>query len=172
MSVASASPSDPNANPTSSAAGRATAASSGVVRPSTAMRARNATLYSEPRIMAQPSSPNATSTGVTGVLSTPSYSLANFIFAKKFMAASATAPFMAEAASSAGARKVRYGTVRPSDRGMSPTSAPTPHPMATRYSSGSTNPENTSHHYEPLERSATTTRAVTPAARRRPRAPP
>src|SRR5690625_1225253 len=120
----------------------------------------------EPRNIAQPSSPNAISTGVTGVFNTESYSLANFILPKQFIVDSAIAPFMAEAASNAGARNVRYGTVRPSGRGMSPTSAPTPQPIANRYSSGSASPDSTSHQYVPPARRAVMLRPVTAMARR------
>ncbi len=61
-----------------------------------------------------------------------SYSRACFILKKMLKVLSKTAPFMAEAASSAGATKAAYSTWRPPSRVTVPTSAPMPTPIANR----------------------------------------
>ena len=60
-------------------------------------------MYSEPRIIAQASSPTAISIGRTGVASIASKVLTYFILKKKLKVVSASAPVIAEAASIAGA---------------------------------------------------------------------
>jgi len=83
-------------------------------------------------LRAQPTSPSATSPGPTGVASTASYSLANFIRAKMLNVESYIAPFSADTASRPGATNSRYGTGCPPGPVTVPTSPPMPTPTASR----------------------------------------
>ena len=69
MKVVAAIPAAANANPVSTAAGRASAAQYDLARPIARMTTMNAIAYRAPRISAQPISPSATSPARIGVAS-------------------------------------------------------------------------------------------------------
>src|SRR5690349_802441 len=103
MYVVQAVPIAANANPVSTTTGMVSTAHHDEIRPISSMTTTNETEYIEPRASAQVISPSATSAGVTGVARTASYSLLYFSLKNRLNVASMIAPFMALAASIAGA---------------------------------------------------------------------
>src|SRR4051812_23980234 len=103
MSVVPAMPSAANANPMRVAAGSAASAHQECTRPNAAMTIRKATAYNAPRMSAQQVSPTAMSPAPTGVASMASYVLAYLSLKNMLNVVSKMAPFIADAARSAGA---------------------------------------------------------------------
>src|SRR5690606_19132099 len=140
------------AQPMSVAAGRASSAHHDVTTPASAHTTRNATAYTSPRSSAHAISPTATSRGPSGVASTESYRRAYLSLKNTCVVESKTAPFIADAASSAGATKIAYWTTVPSSVRTSPTSAPMPTPIANRKKTGSKKPDTMIVHVRRNER--------------------
>ena len=132
MNVVPNMPTAENAKPISVAAGTASNAHQECTVPTRQATIRNAVAYRPPRISDQAISPTATSRGPSGVASTESYSLANLSLKNTLNVESNTAPFIAEAASSAGATKSAYGTTRPPSVVTVLISAPRPIPSENR----------------------------------------
>src|SRR5665647_2778429 len=152
MYVAEAIPTAANAQPIRVAAGTA----------SRAHHVGTAPEYTRPRSSAQVISPIATSRGPSGVASTESYSLAYLRLKNTLVVESKMAPFIADAASRAGAPKTRYGTARPPPKSASPTMEPIPTPIAYRKNTGSKKPDTMIDHVRRNDRKlrSTSIRAI------------
>ena len=103
MNVVAAMPTAANANATSSATGNASNAHGETMSPIPSITARNPAEYNPPRSNAQAISPIAMSIGPIGVVSIASYNFTYLNLKNTLNVASYTAPFIADAASNAGA---------------------------------------------------------------------
>src|SRR5882757_5624085 len=110
-----------NANPTSSAAGSASTAHQDPSRPIAPMIAMNTTAYVPPRTIDEATSASAMSIGPIGVARIAWNTLAWRNFMWKLNEPSIIAPFIADAASMAGATNAWYEIGRPSGPGNGPT---------------------------------------------------
>src|SRR5688572_15804424 len=103
-------PSAANAKPMSTQIGTDKTTHGDDVSPRSHIVARNATEYAAPRSIAHEISPTATSAVDNGVVSTASYSFECLILWNTFIVESKIAPFIADAAISAGATNASYAT--------------------------------------------------------------
>src|SRR5690349_18516576 len=132
MYVVHATPTAATAKLISTAEGTASTPHGDLTSPMHVITRVNATAYTAPLSTAQPTSPSATSAGLTGVASTASYSLAYLSRKKTLNVESNMAPFSADTASRPGATNSRYGTGCPPGPATVPTSAPRPMPTDSR----------------------------------------